>query len=283
MRESLESLLSKYSSRLSDLGLKLVARDKDPNYIFLTCNTCKNEFKRPMLSLKGGHAIRCSSCLEVALADQFLAAGWKLLGKCRIGDKKSRFETRVIRCISCGYLNYCTPSSLEDHLHCRECSRLTVQWLAQERGFTLVNQSRKSTALLSCKICNSEKEVQFSNLVRHGTSCVVCKGTSNKKSYVYAFLISYGDLNVVKVGKSNNPYLRHLGFGLPEDSTIEHIFSIGFENSKDALSFEKIIHKEFSDFRIDAKGLLLNGFTETYDPGILDRLREFVNAKDTKN
>ena len=81
MRESLESLLSKYSSRLSDLGLKLVARDKDPNYIFLSCNTCKNEFKRPMHSLKDGDAIRLGTSQPVPL--KFLTVKWQRIMHCK--------------------------------------------------------------------------------------------------------------------------------------------------------------------------------------------------------
>ena len=99
------------------------------------------------------------------------------------------------------------------------------------------------------------------------------KYDSPKESFVYSFLIENQHGVFVKIGKSNNPYLRHLGFQsgvLTNNYTF--LGAVKFKNEKDAYRFERQLHRQFKDYRLDknfTSTFMDSGFTEVFSTEVL--------------
>ena len=150
MRKSLDKLQEDYGSHLESCGFRLISRCDDPNYFRVGCIVCGSEYDKVISSAQTFGIYRCYTCDSKALSDKFNLLDWEMIKKLQYGDKKSRFETRLCRCIACGYFKVIHPASLKSgSISCPNCEFTLYSELAGLKGFRLINRSSRR-GLVSC-------------------------------------------------------------------------------------------------------------------------------------
>lgn len=177
---------------------------------------------------------------------------------------------------TCGHTKLFTKGDLfrrdKKRLDCPVCISEKHIREANEVGLELIgkaNNNDPNYRSFKMPCCGSLQDLELTHVRNKSFNCRTCNTNRySKESNLYLFEIDHEDMSWLKLGIALDIDKRCAQYGLPEESKVELLYSVKFENGYDSLLSEKRIHTIMKPFRLDSEKMKLyhrkSGFTECY-------------------
>jgi len=261
------------------VGLTLLGEGKSQAYRIYKCNICDHHQEIQFGAVRRNN-FRCENCFQTKLKNEAKAVGLELIGKGKNKDyRKYRFN-------QCGHIHEVHKNTVRfNNPRCHICHKQKLQKEAKAVGLTLVGKV-EDPAYRKYKFnhCGHTQDIPPSHIRNGYFRCMECEDTNLKKpSKVYILEITSKKETFLKLGYASNIKRRTYGYGLSKSAKIKKLKVVDFKTGREALDFEKSLHKKYKKKRLPLKKMKEHfqsqGFSECYPLEMLDKLLEELESK----